>query len=100
MFSIDDPYLYDHFKVVPPIPMSLSNPTTQQNYIDMLRRKRKPKKILIYGRSLHTYCFINGLINRGVPPERIILAIPPKDQELIDAENKEFKVNDDKLKHG
>jgi hypothetical protein len=28
VFSIDDPFLYKYFKVVPPIPMSLSNPTT------------------------------------------------------------------------
>ena len=38
VFSIDDPYLYDHFKVVPPQPPSLSNPVLTKNYIDMLKR--------------------------------------------------------------
>jgi len=78
--------------------MSLSNPTNTKAfglYIDMLTRMKKPKKILIYGRSLHTFCFISGLLNRGVPADRIILAIPPKVLE----DKKEFKTNDEKLKY-
>lgn len=76
--------------------MSLSNPTNTKAYglyIDKLTTLKKPKKILIYGRSLHTYCFISGLMNRGVPPERITLAIPPKELE----EKEEYKSNEDKL---
>jgi hypothetical protein len=59
----------------------------------MLTSATKPKKILIYGRTLHCYTFISGLINRGVPPDRIVLAIPPKEYE----EKKEFETNKEKL---
>lgn len=95
VFSIDDPYLYDHFKVVPPQPPSLSNPVLTKNYIDMLTRQKKPKKILIYGRTLHTFTFISGLLNRGVPSERIMLAIPPISLE----KQEEFKTNDEKMEY-
>jgi len=64
----------------------------------MLKRQKKPKKILIYGRTLHTFTFISGLLNRGVPPERIMLAIPSKDASNIE-KLEEFKTNDEKLEY-
>ena len=85
VYSIDDPFLYDHFK----------KGDTPGTNIQMLTRVKKPKKICIYGRTLHTFAFINGLINRGVPPNRIILAIPPRVHQLKDT----FKNNDEKLQY-
>ena len=63
ILSIDDPQLYEHLKV-------------GGNLINMLTDRRKIKNCVIYGRTLHTYCCIQGLIARGVRPEQIILAVP------------------------
>lgn len=49
--------------------------------IGLLLRKKKPQKITIYGRTLNTICFINGLLNRGVEGNRIILVIPERSFE-------------------
>ena len=50
---------------------------------------------MIYGRTLHCYTFISGLLNRGVPPDRITLAIPPRDENT--GELTEFNTNEEKL---
>lgn len=55
IYSIDDPYLYQHFAL-------------QSKNIKLLKRKKKPQNITIYGRTPHTIAFISGLINRGVSP--------------------------------
>lgn len=51
VYSIDDPYLYQHFKV------------TGERFtnMDLLTRKKKPESIAIYGRSLDTISIINFL---------------------------------------
>ena len=76
VYSIDDPYLYESFKV-----------SYQKNSnIDLLTRKKKPQNITVYGRTLHTFTFITGLMNRGVQPERITYVVPnrlnPKPTDL------------------
>jgi len=82
VFSIDDPYLYDKF-----------SPNKGKNsVIGQLTRPKKPENIIVYGRSLNVYCFINGLINRGVKPERIMLVLPPKSFEKKD----HFQTNQEK----
>lgn len=63
VYSIDDPYLYREFDVNGPI-------------IKLLRRKKKPQNITIYGRTPHTVAFITGLIERGVDPKRIYFVTP------------------------
>lgn len=63
IYSIDDPYLYQNF--------SIDSPN-----IKLLKRKKKPQNITIYGRTPHTIAFISGLINRGVLPERIYYVSP------------------------
>ena len=63
ILSIDDPYLYEHLK-------------QDGALINVLTDKKKIKNCVIYGRSLNTYCCIQGLMKRGVKPEQIILAIP------------------------
>ena len=66
VYSIDDPYLYEHFKKT----------GKRDSNIDLLTRKKKPQNITIYGRTLHTISFISGLLNRGVDPKRIHYVIP------------------------
>lgn len=92
VYSIDDPYLYRFFR-----------PTGKKDgNIELLRRKKKPQYIGIYGRTLQTIAFINGLLNRGVEGNRIQYIIPPKsyptktkftsNQER--AEYEDLKIND------
>ena len=62
--SIDDPHLYQLLKIDGPL-------------INLLTDKKSlMKTCIIYGRTLHTYCCIQGLLKRGVEPQNIILAIP------------------------
>jgi hypothetical protein len=63
ILSIDDPHLYQHLRV-------------GGTLINILTDKKRVKNCVIYGRTLHTYCCIQGLIQRGVKPEQIILANP------------------------
>uniref|UniRef100_A0A7S3MYV1 CFAP61 dimerisation domain-containing protein n=1 Tax=Strombidium inclinatum TaxID=197538 RepID=A0A7S3MYV1_9SPIT len=63
ILSIDDPHLYQHLRV-------------GGSLINILTDKKRVKNCVIYGRTLHTYCCIQGLLQRGVKPEQIILAIP------------------------
>lgn len=66
--------------------------------IDLLTRKKKPSNITVYGRTLHTFSIISGLINRGVAAERINYVIPPRQHEkkLNFANNKEKMEYEDK----
>jgi hypothetical protein len=62
VISVDDPYLYTKF-----------SPTEKR----MNSLKKNPKyEIILYGRSLNLICFIQGLIKRGIPPNKIKLIIP------------------------
>jgi hypothetical protein len=36
---------------------------------------------VVYGRSLHAYCVVQGLVMRKVPPTKIILVLPPRLQD-------------------
>jgi len=54
--------------------------------MELLTRKKKPYQIGIYGRTLNTFCLINGLINRGVDAKRIHLIIPPRKHDLKELE--------------
>lgn len=82
VFSIDDPYLYETFSVN----------KGKESPIARLTRRKRPENIVVYGRSLHVYSFINGLINKGVKPERITLVLPPKTFD----KKKEFASNQEK----
>ena len=63
ILSIDDPHLYSHLR-------------TGGSLINILTDKKKVKNCVIYGRTLNTYCCIQGLLHRGVKPEQIILVQP------------------------
>lgn len=56
ILSIDDPYLYQHLRL-------------EGTLINTLTDKKKIKNCIVYGRSLNTYCCIQGLLLRGVKPE-------------------------------
>ena len=63
VYSIDDPYIYQNFK-------------KESKNISLLKRRKKPQNITIYGRTPHTIAFISGLLERGVAPERIYYVVP------------------------
>ena len=70
VYSIDDPYLYQQFEA------------DSQN-IKLLKRKKKPQNITIYGRTPHTIAFISGLLNRGVSAERIYYVCPVSNRRRV-----------------
>lgn len=72
ILSIDDPYLYQHLR-------------QDGSLISILTDKKRVKNCVVYGRSLHTYCCIQGLIERGVKPEQIILAIPSRECHVFES---------------
>ena len=63
VLSVDDPYLYKFL-------------ASEGTLMRALTDRRRTTNCVVYGRTLHTYCLIQGLINRGVNPKSIILAIP------------------------
>lgn len=63
LISIDDPYLYQHFR-------------PNGKISNLLFNKKKPQHVLIYGRSINCFCCIQGLLSRGMKPEYIHYAIP------------------------
>ena len=63
LISVDDPYLYQHLR-------------SDGSLMPMLTAKKKPQKCVVYGRTIHTFAAIQGLLNAGVPASRITLAIP------------------------
>lgn len=83
IWSIDDPYLYRLFKREQN--ESLRN---QLDPIEMLTHKKRPQRINIFGRSIHTVSFTAGLISRGVSPAQINLVLPPmsyKQKEVFES---------------
>ena len=63
LISIDDPSLYIHLR--------------EDGYImSKIAHKKKPQEVAVYGRSIHTFACIYGLMKYGVPARKITLAIP------------------------
>jgi hypothetical protein len=56
LISVDDPKLYEHLRQGGVLMNALTN-------------RRKPQNCVIYGRSLHAYCCIKGLLHRGMRTE-------------------------------
>jgi len=77
VLSIDDPHLY---KTLMP----------ENALMQKLTDRRRGTKCVVYGRTLNVFALIQGLIDRGVQPKNIIIAIPRRDchvnedQELTD----------------
>ena len=82
ILSIDDPYLYQHLR-------------KDGSLINILTDKKRVKNCVIYGRSLHTYCCIQGLMERGVKPEQIILAIPSNECHVSESYDEKEIMNQD-----
>ncbi len=62
IYSIDNPNIYEKFSI------------TDKKMISL--RKNPHYEILLYGRNLNLLCFIQGLIQRNIPPKKIKLVIP------------------------
>ena len=60
--------------------------------INILTDKKRVKNCVIYGRTLHTYCCIQGLLQRGVKPEQITLAIPDSECHVKESYDNEEDV--------
>ena len=82
VYSIDDPYLYTNF-------------AKDSRNIGFLKRKKKPQNITIYGRTPHTIAFINGLISRGVAPERIYYVCPGSNRRRT----QKFESNQERIEY-
>jgi len=50
--------------------------SNDSSLMQALTDKRRQTRVVVYGRSLHTYALIQGLISRGVSPHNILFAIP------------------------
>ena len=68
VISIDDPYLYQHFR-------------PDGNLMAILNHRKQPGTTVIYGFTLHVFCFVQGLIKKGISPTRIKIVIPPLEFE-------------------
>ena len=44
--------------------------------MNMLTNKLRPQNCVVYGRGLHAYCCVQGLVARGLKPEQITVVIP------------------------
>ena len=68
IISIDDPYLYQHFR-------------PDGNLMAILNHRKQPGTTVVYGFTLHVFCFVQGLINKNINPARIKIVIPPLEFE-------------------
>jgi len=75
--SVDDTKLYKIFSPGEKIMNSL--------------RKNPKFEIILYGRSLNLYCFVQGLLKRKIPPHKIKLVIPNLYAHAVQQANKEEK---------
>jgi NAD(P)H-nitrite reductase large subunit len=82
LLSVDDPYLYQH----------LRNGGTLMN---ALTNRRRPQNCVVYGRALHGYATIKGLLSRGMRPEQITLVLPGKTCHLNEAYDDEIEMTND-----
>ena len=46
--------------------------------MNSLTNRRRPQNCVVYGRTLHAYCAIKGLLARGMRAEQITLVLPGK----------------------
>lgn len=72
LLSIDDPYMYQHLR-------------TGGTLMNALTNRKRPQNCVIYGRTIHAYCDIQGLIRRGMNPEQITLVIPGRYCHVIES---------------
>ena len=68
VLSIDDPYLYQHFR-------------PNGSLMGILNHRKYPGTLAVYGFSFHAYCFIQGMLEKGINPARIKLLLIQKEFE-------------------
>lgn len=68
IMSIDDPYIYQHFR-------------PDGNIMGILNHRKQPGTTVVYGFTLHVFCFVQGLIAKGISPKRIKIVVPPVEFE-------------------
>lgn len=94
IYSIDDPYIYRIFERKPPETASPTDP------LEMMTHKKRPQKIILFGRSLNNLCFASGLIRRGVDPRMLVLVFPPmsyKQKDVFESNAERIDYEDNKL---
>lgn len=82
VLSIDDPYLYKYLDNDGPLMRALTD-------------RRRTSNCVVYGRTLHTYALIQGLLNAGVRPSSIILAIPEASCHLEEYDDSDTIMQED-----
>ena len=55
--------------------------------------RRRTTQCVVYGRTLHSYCLIQGLLNRGVDPKNIILAQPKENTHVNDLDDPDIQAD-------
>ena len=78
VLSIDDPYLYKYLH-------------DDAGLMKALVDRRRTTQCVVYGRTLHSYCLIQGLLHRGVDPKNIILAIPRENTHVNEQEDPDIQ---------
>ena len=78
VLSIDDPYLYKYLNI-------------ESGLMKALVDRRRTTQCVVYGRTLHSYCLIQGLLNRGVDPKNVILAIPRDNTHVNEQEDPDLQ---------
>jgi hypothetical protein len=68
VLSIDDPYLYQHLR-------------PNGSLMGILNHRKYPGTLVVYGYSFHAYCFIQGMLEKGINPIRIKLLLTQPDFE-------------------
>ena len=63
--------------------------------VSMLWNRKKKNDVVIYDRTLDSYCWIQGLINRGVKPENVILVIPEPECHVEHDYDDAIEMNED-----
>lgn len=94
IYSIDDPYIYRIFEKKSPDAINPNDP------LEMMTHKKRPQKIILYGRSVNNLSFASGLIRRGVDPRMIILVFPAmsyKQKDVFDSNAERIDYEDNKL---
>lgn len=63
--------------------------------MNVLTNRKRPQNCVVYGRTLHAYTCIQGLLSRGMRPEQITYVIPGKSCHVAESYDDEEEMNAD-----
>jgi hypothetical protein len=63
--------------------------------MNALTNRRRPANCVIYGKTLHAYACIQGLLQRGMRAEQITLVIPGRSCHVVEAYDDEQEMEED-----